>query len=437
MIHKVAKFIERKKLLAKGEKILVALSGGADSVALLIVLQKLGYKCEAMHCNFHLRGKESLRDENFVRELCNRYKVPLFVKEFDTTAYALGKGISIEMAARELRYAAFENHRREIAADAIAVAHHRNDSAETVLLNLLRGTGIKGLHGIQPKNGYIVRPLLCANREEILDYLRWRGESFVTDSTNLETDFTRNKIRLEILPLMKEINPSVEECIVQTAGRIGEVEKIYRKAIEESIARVKDGNIISIEKLKEEVSPQAVLFEILQPFGFCGTQINEISAAFDSESGRTFICNEWKVVKDRNTFIIAKHKREKIGPITITPDSRTETTQGVIICTQQPFDGEIERDKRTATIDCEKVKQPFTLRQWQQGDRFTPFGMRGSKLVSDYMTDRKMSIIEKEQQLVVTDACGKIVWVVGERPAAHCKTDEKTKNVIRLQWNKQ
>lgn len=437
MIHKVAKFIEQKRLLAKEGKILVALSGGADSVALLIVLQKLGYRCEAMHCNFHLRGNESLRDENFVRELCDRYKIPLFIEEFDTTAYAREKGISIEMAARELRYAAFENHRKEIAADAIAVAHHRNDSAETVLLNLLRGTGIKGLHGIQPKNGYIVRPLLCTTREEILDYLKWRGESFVTDSTNLETDFTRNKIRLGILPLMREINPSATESIAQTAERIGEAEKIYRKAIEESIARVKDGNIVSIEKLKEEVSPQAVLFEILQPFGFCGTQINEITASFDSESGRSFICNEWKVVKDRNTFIIARQDRERIEPITIIPDSRTETSQGMIICTQQPFDGKIERDKRTATIDSEKAKLPFTLRPWQQGDRFTPFGMRGSKLVSDYLTDRKMSIIEKEQQLIVTDADGKIVWVVGERPSAHCKTDENTKNVIRLQWNKQ
>lgn len=434
MIHKVAKFIEQKSLIASGQKVLVALSGGADSVALLIVLQKLGYRCEAIHCNFHLRGEESNRDEDFVRALCERHQVSLFVINFDTVSYAHGKGISLEMAARELRYDAFEQHRARINADVIAVAHHRDDSAETVLLNLLRGTGIKGLHGIQPKNKNIVRPLLCVGREEILEYLQWRGESYVTDSTNLEADFTRNKIRIEILPLMQQINPSAAESIAQTAERVSEAEKVYAKAVAESIARVKKGNTINIDQLKKEPSPQAILYEILQPLAYNSAQIKEITEAMHGDSGRTFRSGRWEVIKDRSTLIITTAHREAMQPMEILPDCETATEQGVLACTLQPFDGEIRRDRKHATIDAAKVKQPLILRQWQQGDRFTPFGMRGSKLLSDYMTDRKMNIIEKERQLVVTDADGKIAWVVGERLAAHCATDKNTETVIQLEW---
>lgn len=434
MIYKVARFIEEKALLPQGAKVLVALSGGADSVALLLVLNKLGYKCEAIHCNFHLRGEESMRDEKFVRDLCERYNTPLKVVNFDTTGYAAEKKISIEMAARELRYDAFEKQRKESQAVAVAVAHHRNDSAETLLLNLIRGTGIKGLHGIQCKKGNIVRPLLCASREEITDYLKWRGEGYVTDSTNLTTDFTRNKIRLSILPLMKEINPAAMESIALTAERVSESEKVYAKAIEEGVSRVKKGNEIDIELLKREVSPQALLFEILHPLGFNGAQIKEIATAMDSESGTTFACAAWKVVKDRHTFIIAPAGNETMQPTALLPGSEAVTPFGTIKCTQHPFDGTIKKEKRFATIDCSKVQLPLTIRLWKQGDRFAPFGMRGTKLVSDYMTDRKMSLINKERQCVVTDEKGNIIWLVGERPAAHCSTNSNTENVICLEW---
>ena len=202
MIYKVEIFIEEHGLLEHGDKVLVAISGGADSVALLVALRKLGYTCEAIHCNFHLRGEESNRDEQFTKELCDRLGVTLHTVHFDTKAYAHERGISIEMAAREQRYAAFEEHRTATGAKAIAVAHHRDDSAETMLLNLIRGTGIKGLRGIRPRNGYIVRPLLCVGRNDILDYLKWREEEYVTDSSNLTCDYTRNRIRLEVIPLM-------------------------------------------------------------------------------------------------------------------------------------------------------------------------------------------------------------------------------------------
>lgn len=433
MIHKVAKFIQQKRLLHDGEKVLVAISGGADSVALLLALLKLGYECEALHCNFHLRGEESTRDENFVRDLCKRHSVPLAVVNFDTAAYAGEKGISIEMAAREQRYEAFESHRRECGATATAVAHHAGDSAETMLLNLIRGTGLKGLHGIQPKNGCVVRPLLCVERDEIIEYLKWRDEDFVTDSTNLEDEFTRNKIRLNILPLLQEINPSIVESLTQTAERIGEAEKVYAKAIEEGIARVKNGNIINIEALKSEASPQALLYEILHPEGFNGSQTDDILQSLDGESGRTFTSGEWMVVKDRTTLVITT-KENTPTSTTLPCDGIVETPHGILSCSTKEFDGTIEKQKEIATIDCDKVQMPLMLRNWQQGDRFTPFGMRGSKLVSDYLTDRKKSLIDKQRQLVVADATGKIVWLVGERPAACGAVDGRTERILRIEW---
>ena len=435
MIYKVAKYIQQKNLMQEGEKTLIALSGGADSVALLVALQKLGYECEAMHCNFHLRGEESMRDEEFVRTLCEKRGVKLIVADFDTEKYAAEKGISIEMAARELRYEAFEKHRKEIGAKSIAVAHHRDDSAETMLLNLIRGTGIKGLHGIQPRNGHIVRPLLCVGRNDIMEYLEKRGEGYVTDSTNLETDFTRNKIRLQIMPLLQEINPSIATTLAQTAERISEVEKIYTKATEEGVERVKKGNIIDIRLLKKEPSPQALLHEIVQPLGFNSAQTNDILQATDAESGRTFESNEWRIVKDRTTLIIAP-KASSQTLVTIPGDGCLKTPHGTLICATKEYNGIIERKKEIATIDLDKVQQPLTLRNKREGDRFTPFGMRGSKLVSDYLTDRKTSLLEKEQQLVVTDATERILWVVGERLAAQCAVDEKTKKILRLEWQR-
>ena len=435
MIYKVAKYIQQKNLMQEGEKTLIALSGGADSVALLVALQKLGYECEAMHCNFHLRGEESMRDEEFVRIICKKRGVKLIVADFDTKKYAAEKGISIEMAARELRYKAFEKHRKEIGAKSIAVAHHRDDSAETMLLNLIRGTGIKGLHGIQPRNGHIVRPLLCVGRNDIMEYLEKRGEGYVTDSTNLETDFTRNKIRLQIMPLLQEINPSIATTLAQTAERISEVEKIYTKATEEGVERVKKGNIIDIELLKQEPSPQALLHEIVQPLGFNSAQTNDILQATDAESGRTFESNEWRIMKDRTTLIIAP-KTSSQTLVTIPGDGCLKTPHGTLICATKEYNGIIERKKEIATIDLDKVQLPLTLRNKREGDRFTPFGMRGSKLVSDYLTDRKTSLLEKEQQLVVTDATERILWVVGERLAAQCAVDEKTKKILRLEWQR-
>ena len=236
--RRIERYITEKKLFGKQDKLVVALSGGADSVALLRALLSLGYDCMAAHCNFHLRADESDRDEAFVRKLCDILSVPLEVVHFQTSDYAKEKGLSIEMAARELRYEWFENIRQKHGASYIAVAHHKDDNVETFLLNLSRGTGINGLKGIMPKNGWIVRPLLEVGRDDILEYLKNIGQDYVTDSTNLEDIYTRNKIRLDIIPLFKQINPSFCDSVCETAIRLSDVAAIYRQAIHSAMERV-------------------------------------------------------------------------------------------------------------------------------------------------------------------------------------------------------
>lgn len=436
MIHKVESFISRYKLLTHRAKVLVALSGGADSVALLVALLKLGYRCEAVHCNFHLRGTESDRDEAFVRQLCEKKGVKLTITHFDTAAHAKAHGISIEMAARELRYKLFEELRSSTGAEAIAVAHHRDDSAETVLLNLIRGTGIKGLRGIQPRNGNIVRPLLCVGRADIIDYLKWREEDFVTDSTNLTTDYTRNKIRLEVIPKLAEFNPSIQESLAATAQRIAEAELIYSQAIAEATKRVKKGDCISIKALKKEVAPATLLHEILAPLGFNGTQTDNIFEALGSDGCREITNSSWRVIKERGSLCILPNGRKEPYCSTLPDRGSVCTPTGILLLSTHAFDGNIPRDRYSAYLDLDSVQLPLTLRTARQGDRFAPFGMRGTKLVSDYLTDKKRSTADKEKQLVVTDASGAIAWLVGERPAAPFCVKESTKEVIHLTWTK-
>ena len=437
MRRKVRQYIERNNLLAPGDKVIVALSGGADSVALLHILARLDYEIEAVHCNFHLRGEESMRDEEFVRALCNRMEVKLTVADFDTRAYAAEKKISIEMAARELRYDLFERKREETGATAIAVAHHRDDVAETMFLNLMRGTGIKGLHGIRAKNGYIVRPLLGCSKQEILNYLARFDEKFVTDSSNLKNDYTRNKIRLEILPLMREINPSICATLAETAERIAEAEKVYDRGIDEGRARAVAAESIDIEALLEEPSPLALLHETLHPLGFNSAVCEEILRNIvGGESGKTYKSPTHTVSRDRSRLLIQPAEASATLAVNeeLAPDCKVTTVYGEITAERLPFDGTIEKSANVAMLDCERLTLPLTLRNVETGDRFRPFGMRGSKLVSDYLTDRKKSLIEKRRQLAVTDAKGTIVWLVGERIAAPFAVGKGTAHIIRLTW---
>jgi tRNA(Ile)-lysidine synthase len=287
-----------------------------------------------------------------------------------------------------------------------------------------------------PRNGHIIRPLLCVGREEIIKYLEWRKEKYVTDSTNLTADYTRNKIRLEVIPKLAEINPSILGSLAATAQRLNEAELIYSKAIEESISRVKEGNLISIERLRKEVAPATVLHEILSPLGFNGSQAAEIASSLDANSGKLFSSGKWIVVKDRDMLVIAPEGSNEEIEITLPASGSVTATTGTLTIEEKDFDGNIPKERNIACLDVEKLHLPLTLRNTHEGDRFAPFGMHGTKLVSDYLTDRKKSFIEKQAQLVVVDAGGEIVWIVNERPSARCCITEKTRRIVRLEWKR-
>ncbi|NDV60657.1 tRNA lysidine(34) synthetase TilS [Bacteroides sp. 519] len=417
----VSKFIEKKQLIQPDDKVLVALSGGADSVALLHILISLNYKCEAAHCNFKLREKESDRDEEFVRQLCKSLNIPLHVIHFDTIEYAAEKKISIEMAARELRYEWFANVKQECGAAVIAIAHHQDDSVETILLNLIRGTGINGLLGIRPLNGDIVRPLLGISRNEIIQYLEEEKIDYITDSTNLSDAYTRNKIRLKIIPEMQKINPSVRYSILSTADHLQDTALIYNAWVTEAKKRVLTKDGIRIENLLKEASPKTLLFDILYPLGFNSTQLDDIFQSFAGQPGKQFISSTGhRVVKDRTILLIDN-----------TSDANANTPPFELQMEKMPYSSSfvIPRDKDTACFDADKITQPLTTRKWKHGDSFVPFGMKSRKLLSNYMTDRKFSLIAKENQWVLCSG-DDIVWLIGERTDNRFRVDDDTKEVL-------
>ena len=437
MLKKIAHFIEQHKLLSKDKKYIVALSGGADSVCLLLVLQRLGYDVEAAHCNFKLRGEEADRDEQFCVELCKKNDIKIHLVHFDTNFYAISHKISIEMAARELRYSYFENLIRDIGADAVCVAHHQNDCAETVILNLVRGTGIQGLAGIQPKRDNIVRPLLCVSRDEIESFLAREGQDFITDSTNLDDLYVRNKIRLNIIPMMEKINLAAVQNIVKTAIRLSEANKVFSHSIEEASMRVSDstaeGLVLDIAKLRKEVSTEYTLFNILKNYGFNPDQIEAIDSNLEAPTGTIYFSESHQLLFNRGKIIVTERLNSAISlkiPETgkYVFGDKGEALKVELKTVDSTFT--ISKDKNIATLDARNIRFPLIFRNVRNGDRFVPFGMKGSKLVSDYLTDRHRSLNEKRSQMVVEDADGRIIWLAGERTDNRFRVDASTTEVL-------
>ncbi len=439
----VERFIAAHALLQKDKKYIVALSGGADSVALFLLLSDLGYAIEAAHCNFRLRGAESDRDEAFVKTLCETRNIPLHLVHFDTREYAALHKVSIEMAARNLRYSWFEQLRCDIGAAAICVAHHKDDSVETILINLIRGTGIHGLSGIKPVNGHVVRPFLCVSRNQILDYLASVGQTYVDDSTNYVDDVMRNKIRLNVLPALRDVSENVADSILRTANRIGEAAKVFDSAMERAMEEVEDetewGIAIDITKLSKQPSSEYLLFEILKKYNFTSSQIEQIHASLDSPSGRLFASATHELLFDRGRMLIEafsqtdKSAQERTLRIPeagkyILKDDRLIVKKVLV---DRNFT--LSRSISTATLDASLVRFPLTVRHIKPADRFCPFGMRGSRLVSDYLTDKKKTLFDKRRQLVVVDADDTIVWLVGERPDNRFRIADDTKEVLLLE----
>lgn len=424
--EKVERFILSNKLIGKSSKVIAGLSGGPDSVCLIMILAELGFDVTAVHCNFHLRGAESMRDEAFARNLCCSLGIKMIKTDFDTIGYAEKKKISIEMAARELRYSEFRKIMKETEAECIAVGHHENDNTETMLLNMVRGTGIKGMCGMQPKNNDVVRPLLCLTRKDIIDYLDEHKQGYVTDRTNLEDEYARNKVRLDIMPILEQINRGAAGNMASTMENLNEVYKVYRHAIKRDIAfcaRVADNGEtrIDISKLKETASPISVLHELIGDRGFNKAELKDMLTC---GCGKVFGKKGSRVAIDRTCII------------TEAPHYPVPVIEKRIV---DVADMKIERDGLHAYLDADKLQGQLTMRTPKTGDSFAPFGMKGKrKLLSDYMTDQKMSLFEKERQPLLMDG-EEIAWVVGRRSSELYKVDGKTKRVVILylkSWQK-
>ncbi|MDL2208380.1 tRNA lysidine(34) synthetase TilS [Parabacteroides sp. OttesenSCG-928-O15] len=433
MIQTIRAYIASNRLIPEGAGVVVGLSGGADSVALLKILVRLGYRCFSAHCNFHLRGEESDRDEAFARRLAESLQVPFASIDFDTHQYAKTHSLSIEMAARELRYHWFEEKRREWGADRIAVAHHRDDSVETLLMNLMRGTGIRGMGGIRPENGYVVRPLLCVGREEIISWLDSEQQPYMTDHTNASDIYTRNFIRLRILPLMEKINPSVREAIARTSDHLSSAETLYLQAIEEAKKKVLvEPGLLSIPALMQCKEPETILYEFLSPYHFNRLQVRDIFSSLQKEPGKLFYSSTHRLLKDRTTLLLTPLEEEK-SPESFKICSENDVAHLPIELSFRPIvytsETVIDKDKNCAWFDADKVCFPLELRRWRKADWFIPFGMRGRQKLSDYFSNNKYSRFEKENIWLLCSE-DDILWIVGERTDNRFRIETTTKQAL-------
>jgi tRNA(Ile)-lysidine synthase len=438
MVERLIKYIESNQLFSPNDTLLVGVSGGIDSVVLIDLLNRAGMAFAVAHCNFQLRGAESDQDERFVRELSESYGKLCFCKTFDTKEYAGENGISIEMAARELRYDWFEEVRRTHHFDWIVVAHHRDDQIETFFLNLARGTGISGLTGMKVVNGKVVRPLLFGSRRDIENHASAHKLQFREDSSNFLTDFQRNKIRKMVLPLMEELNPSFRESIDKTIDHLRETSSIYYQAIERAKElavrrRSKGETEILLAELRLLNPLSTYMFELLRPFHFNGEVVEEIIKALDGQTGKQFFSPSHRAVLDREAIIIRKLSEEASARFYLD-----ETLSGI----DAPVKLSISTQKRTgsfhwntspmiATLDKDLLQFPLILRKWQKGDYFQPLGMQGMKKLSDFFVDEKFSLPQKEECWILANG-EDIVWIVGVRVDNRYKITPETKNILVL-----
>ncbi len=436
ILERVKTYIDENRLLTPGNKVIVGVSGGIDSVALLHLLQRLGVECIVAHCNFHLRAEESDRDEQFVKDVTKQLGLPFYRIDFDTLKYAADNKISVEMAARELRYEWFESLAKKMDAQAIAVAHHLDDSIETLLMNLIRGTGLRGLTGISARNGLVIRPLLSCTREELFQYVTFHQLAYVEDSTNAQNDYQRNKIRNQLLPLLEEINPSVRQTLYQSLERFSGMYKVYEEFIDSyKKLLMKDENgtiIIDISLILKLPDVTTVLYEFLSPYGFNAQVVQQVVSHLNDTSGKKFYSSTYRLVKDRQNLILTKRTRDEKISIQIDEGRDIITYPLPLSIHYSDVNNvEINKNKNVLTIDADLVKFPLILRKWEEGDAFVPFGMKGMKKLSDFFIDNKFSLPDKENTwLLVSDE--KIVWIVGHRADNRFRVTTETRKVIRI-----
>jgi tRNA(Ile)-lysidine synthase len=428
--------IQALGLTEPGKKVLLAISGGIDSIVMMHLFHRAKFNCSIAHCNFQLRDKESDGDETFIREQCANLSFQVFVSRFETREYAAENHLSIQMAARQLRYAWFDNLAKAHQFDFIAVAHNRDDSLETFFINLGRGTGIGGLTGIPPISGNIVRPLMFASRSHIEQYAAENNISHREDSSNASDKYLRNYIRHKIIPAFEEVFPHFRESQSQNLEKLNDANLLYQHAIhllQTNIVREENHFVyIDIPLLLQSPAPQTLLFEILRRYSFSSASIDEIFQIAQAIPGKQFCSSTHKLIKDRDCYIISKLEHEHQTKYYIEEHTPTIHTPIHLTFEKQIREGfTIEKDPAIAQLDYEKLAFPLILRKWQAGDYFVPLGMKGMKKLSDFFIDLKISVIEKEHTWLLTSA-DQIVWIVGKRIDDRFKIMDTTENVLKI-----
>ncbi len=443
LIKHISTYITKNQLIKLGDRVIVGFSGGADSVALISILKSLDI-CEVVvaHCNFHLRGEESMRDEHFVRDFVNKNSLKAYFVDFNVQEYCDRNGVSVEMACRELRYEYFARLADDINANSIAVAHHRDDNAETFMLNVLRGTGIAGLCGMQPRNGDIIRPLLSINREDIERYLSNLELDYVTDSSNESNDYKRNIIRNIILPELRDKFPAVDTTIANTISNCNGAYAIYKGAVDEILAKAitvnSNGTIyISSNLVIESASASTILHEAIKGYGFNSSQLLQILESIRSNNiGASYLTNSHQLVISRNRIEIAKISTPIVSKQLILSDIDNMLDNGFKVTILEPNEQGVfpmQESRDIAYFDITILDAIITMRGWELGDRIKPFGMRGSKKVSDLFTDAKYSALDKQGvSLLLAD--GEIVWVVGVRRSIHYPITDSTLLAVSIEF---
>src|SRR5690554_4079518 len=436
LIHFI-NFIKEKKLFQPSDKILLAVSGGVDSIVLLHLFRQTEYRFGVVHCNFKLRGQDSDEDEKFVEEQIYIHGIPYYSTHFDTVDYARTHGISIEMAARELRYDFFEKTRKENGYDFIATAHHKDDLLETFFLNLSRKTGIKGLTGIKEKNGSLIRPLLFASRQDIEKYAQKYFLENREDATNSEVVYQRNFIRHKILPVLTSLNPAFKKNMYDTIMNLRDAEKVYNWYLNNEknvvITQIDNHPAIEIKKLINTPFPEILLHEILSEFGFNPKVADQVFQSLTSEPGKLFYSSTQRLIKDRTfLYIVPLEERDQRIHYIEKGDIEIFSPFDIRIYHFQRKDFEIEKSPNIACIDQDKIEYPLLIRKWQAGDYFQPLGMTGFKKISDFLIDEKVPIHKKEDIWLLCSG-QKIIWVMGYRLDNRYKITPTTQRVLKIQ----
>jgi len=438
MQHSFEHYLKEELGIRRDESFLLGVSGGMDSVAMAELFHGSGLRFAIAHCNFRLRGKESDEDELFVRDLARNYRVPFFPVKFATQEEADARGISIQMAARDLRYAWFSSVCDAKGYDYVAVAHHKDDQAETFFINLLRGTGIHGLHGILPVQGRVIRPMMFAGREEIAAFIKSNKLKYMDDSSNASMKYIRNRIRKEVIPLLTSIAPEFPAGLQKTIARIAEAEVIYNQAVD--LARKKllheshGRHTLALEVIRSLNPQHTLLFEILSPFGFNGEQVVDLLKAIGKSGSRTFLSPGFRLEKERMQIVISKREKET-GPgeeVQIKKSDRSVLSPVHLTLKKQKHSPryQIDTDPSVASLDSDKLEFPLIIRRWKPGDHFHPFGMNKSKKVSDFLIDSKLSAAQKKQTFVMLSG-NRIAWIIGHRIDHRFRITRQTENILQ------